>query len=247
MLYAAQASFFVITSAVPFSSLLITIASIFLPDAVFTATDFYLSDGLDGILGMILAEIEEIPDFPLISISTATALWTASKGIGAIRGGIETVYSAQKSKGFFLKCAKNALTTLTFIVFLTSAAVLLLFGDNILALLEIKPNIYSKLKLPVISAALALSFTYIYRNVAKRSKITAQSFKSHLPGGIFSSLGWIVFSYFYSIYIEYFPSPGKVYGSLAALCLVMLWVYFCMMILLLGAEINKFYIKNGKN
>ena len=32
-----------------------------------------------------------------------------------------------------------------------------------------------------------------------------------------------------------------IYGGLTALCLIMLWLYFCMIILLCGAEINKLF------
>ncbi len=39
--------------------------------------------------------------------------------------------------------------------------------------------------------------------------------------------------------MKYYPSASYIYGSLAAVMLMMLWVYFCMMILLAGAEINK--------
>ncbi|MBO5274142.1 MAG: YihY/virulence factor BrkB family protein, partial [Clostridia bacterium] len=39
--------------------------------------------------------------------------------------------------------------------------------------------------------------------------------------------------------IEIFPNFSYVYGSLAAVMLMMLWVYVCMTILLLGAEINE--------
>lgn len=67
---------------------------------------------------------------------------------------------------------------------------------------------------------------------------------SHLPGAVFSSLGWILFSYFYSLYIKWFPRSSYVYGSLAAVVFFLLWLYFCMSILLWGAEINKSVAEN---
>ena len=35
--------------------------------------------------------------------------------------------------------------------------------------------------------------------------------------------------------------PYQLYGTLTALCLILLWLYFCMIILLCGAEINKMF------
>ncbi len=49
----------------------------------------------------------------------------------------------------------------------------------------------------------------------------------------------MVFSFFYSIYIEHFSNYSFVYGSLAAIVFLMLWLYFCMNIFLFGAQINK--------
>ena len=65
--------------------------------------------------------------------------------------------------------------------------------------------------------------------------------RCHLPGAVFSAVGWVLFSFFYSLYVTDFPNAASLYGSLAAVCLLMLWVYFCLLILLLGAELNKLW------
>ncbi|MEG0019288.1 MAG: YhjD/YihY/BrkB family envelope integrity protein, partial [Oscillospiraceae bacterium] len=59
------------------------------------------------------------------------------------------------------------------------------------------------------------------------------------PGAAIASGGWLIFSFGYSIYINYFSSYASLYGSLGALMLFMLWLYMCMNILLVGALINK--------
>jgi hypothetical protein len=60
-----------------------------------------------------------------------------------------------------------------------------------------------------------------------------------IEGGMLSAAGWMLFSYLYSLYIRYFPRSAQLYGSLALLVILMLWGYFCMIIFLCGAEINK--------
>ena len=79
-----------------------------------------------------------------------------------------------------------------------------------------------------------LVFTAVYTGFSAR-KI---SFLSNLPGGLFTSAGWILFSYAFSVYINNFANYPKIYGSLTVIVLLMLWVYFAMIILLFGAEIN---------
>ena len=60
------------------------------------------------------------------------------------------------------------------------------------------------------------------------------------PGAVFTSVAWAVFSYVFSIYLEYASNMSVLYGSLTTLVVVMLWLYFCMYLLFIGAEINQY-------
>ena len=67
----------------------------------------------------------------------------------------------------------------------------------------------------------------------KRGKL-----KNQLPGAIFTAFGWTLASFLISIYMDIFKGFSNMYGSLATIVLIMLWLYFCMYIMLLGGEIN---------
>ncbi|MGN1409914.1 MAG: YihY/virulence factor BrkB family protein [Eubacteriales bacterium] len=258
--YAAQASFFVITSAVPFISLLIALISLLLPEttSVMPAINIPLmgSSGSgtassNAIIAQFLSELQTAPSVSLLSFSAVTTLWTASKGISAIRSGIETVYGVKKSSGFVKHRVNSIITTLLFIVSLTVLTVLLLFGDKLTTFLggiigERITDLFALLRMPMLSLVMAVFFTAMYSMIASRSSVIEHRVWLHIPGGLFSSVGWLVFSYLYSIYIDHFPGASRVYGGLAAVCLIMLWLYFCMIILLLGAEINKLYFAGKK-
>ena len=139
--YAAQASFFVITSSVPFISLLIAIFGLFLPEAndlshlsIPIIED--VSNSISVIFSSIMQDLKDAPSVSLLSISAVTTLWTASRGIAAIRQGIETVYGTDKTSGYVRHRMTSILTTLLFIVSLTVITVLLLFGDKLINLIS---------------------------------------------------------------------------------------------------------------
>ena len=67
-------------------------------------------------------------------------------------------------------------------------------------------------------------------------------FKEQIVGACFTAVGWTVFSYGLSIYVDYF-NGFSMYGSLTTLMLLMLWVYFCVYIMLIGGELNAFLTK----
>jgi len=240
--YAAQASFFVIISAVPFLSLLISVAGIVLPAEL---PDFLrglpVPEGFAVVFDTLIDDLRTAPNVPLLSVSAVTTLWSASRGIAAIRSGLERVYRAGRSKGFLAHRIKSLVSTLVFIAVITAAVTLMLFGDFIgegLRLAKIS-DVVMRLRTPLFTAALCVLFTVMYSSTARRSTRVKNGILPHLPGAVFSSVGWTLFSYFYSLYITHFPGASYIYGSLAAVCLIMLWLYFCMIILLLGAEVNK--------
>ena len=84
---------------------------------------------------------------------------------------------------------------------------------------------------------LTFIFIILYKLVPNKNFKLAD----HVPGALFAALGWEIFSYAYSIYIDYFADSSYLYGSLASIIFMLLWIYICMYILFLGAEINVFF------
>ena len=250
--YAAQASFFVIISMVPFISLLVSVIGLLIPaDVQSVFSSFRIPDSLTSVLGSALDNIRSAPNVSLLSVSAVTTLWSASKGTGAIRTGLETVYHAESARGFVMRKLWSLVSTLLFIVLIIVVIIVLLFGNFISDLLGKYhiPDFIMWLRFPVAFVLMCSVFCLMYSATAKRGRLVRADFLVHLPGAVFSSIGWILFSFFYSLYITYFPNASYIYGGLAAVCLIMLWIYFCMIILLLGAEVNKLYYiwKTQKN
>jgi membrane protein len=66
-----------------------------------------------------------------------------------------------------------------------------------------------------------------------------------LPGALVCACGWMGFSYAFSYYIDHYSNYTSMYGSLTTIVLFMLWLYFCMYILFIGAEINVLFQNKG--
>ena len=63
--------------------------------------------------------------------------------------------------------------------------------------------------------------------------------REQLTGAMFSAIVWSIFSWGFSLYVER-DGVGSVYGSLSIIILIMIWMYFCMYIIFVGAYINRF-------
>jgi membrane protein len=66
-----------------------------------------------------------------------------------------------------------------------------------------------------------------------------------VPGALLASLGWLVISDLFSIYVENFASLSNIYGSVYAIALSMLWLYFCLSLIFYSAAINQ-YLEDHK-
>lgn len=254
--YAAQASFFIVISAIPFIMLLINVLGYLIPEGVagvLVSMGDALPEKLRDLYLGIIAELYSRPAIRLISITAITAFWMASRGLSAVRGGLTTVYRSHPDEGFLKRILFSAVYTAAFMVILIVVIIAQLFGQQLYGTVTANfPGTRAlidsvfRFKEPIIFVFLTLFFTLLYLAVNRRGAFVRNRFIHHLPGAMFAAAGWMLFSFFYSLYTVYFSGVSYIYGSLTAVILLLLWMYVCMMILLLGAEVNKLLASRRK-
>lgn len=236
--YASQAAFFIIISALPMMILILSITGLILP----VEKEFYnelllsLPSEFQALAEVVLSEISVKSGISVLSISALTLLWSASAGVRGIGSGIRNVYGAEKDRNYFLYIVKSLLMTLLYVASVILALAIWVFGDFVLksggeqSSIGFVKLISSASLFMILSAVFMLTYRFFG---AKKSAATKTA-----PGAFFSAVGWLVFSQGFEFYIKNFSRYSYVYGSLGALIAVMLWLYFCMEILLIGAKVN---------
>lgn len=245
--YAAQACFFIILSVFPFMMLLLSLIQ-FVP--MISRADLLslviriVPDTLDSLVIGLIDELFSDSPMTILSVTAVTTLWSASRGILSIERGLNRVQEIESQKNYFLHRIVCSLYTIVFSLICILSLILLVFGDILQKrLLKLVGTVlhFDILDFPIRSiftlAVLFLFFLLIY------SLLPAQKLpiRSQIPGAVFSALGWSLFSVAFSIYFKYFGNYAITYGSLTAVVLLMLWLYFCICILFAGAEINWFF------
>lgn len=194
---------------------------------------------------MIISVINEIyntsSSSTLISITAITTLWTAGKGFLAIMRGLNTVYDINETRQYLFLRVTSAFYTLIFAIMLIATMVLFVFGNQLYLWIGQRLPVLSDTALIIISirtivgfVTLIVFFLIIYMVIPNRKT----KIMNELPGAMFCAAGWMGFSYAFSYYFDNFSDYTSMYGSLTAIVLFMLWMYFCMYILFLGAEFN---------
>lgn len=242
--FSAQAAFFLIISFFPFIMLLISMIQFF-PVEESTLMRLFSEVFPVEVNAMIISVINEIfhttASSTLISITALTTLWSAGKGFLAIMKGLNAVYEIKETRNYFLLRAISAFYTLIFAVMIIATMILFVFGNRLYFWIEHKLPGLTDTAFLIISmrtilglAILIIFFLIIYIVIPNRKA----KFMSELPGALLCAAGWMGFSYAFSYYIDNFSNYSSMYGSLTAVVLFMLWMYFCMYLMFLGAEFN---------
>lgn len=244
---AAHAAFFIILSFIPCIILLFSLlqfTSIEKVDILFMVQNTVPRNMLTFVTGIIGEAYQKTAT--TISVSALAAVWSAGRGMMALTQGLQWIAGIRESRNYF---AVRLRATLYTIVFLLSIIVFLLlgvFGNALLELITLKfpftayvTDMIIDVKNIFLTLYAVVIFTLIYRFMpGNEMKISY-----HVPGAILSSAGWMIFSYAFSRYIDEFSGFSNMYGSLTTMILLMLWLYFCMYITLMGAEFNQLLAK----
>lgn len=246
--YAAKTAYFILLSFIPFLLLLLTLAG-YTPLSEETIIDvlvnvvpkeFHLL--IELIVDNVLREISS-KSVAVVPVSAIATLWSAGKGLQALTDGLNQIYKVKETRNYFVGRLRAMLYTLLFILAIIGCFLFMIFGNKIQKMLAEHFEMVGRLtgilinmRTSMMLLILAIIFLLLYKFIPNRKA----SLRSQLPGAMISSLAWSLFSLGFSFYLDYFGF-SNMYGSLTTIILVMLWLYFCMYIMLIGAEINAYF------
>lgn len=180
----------------------------------------------------------------MLTITLITSIWSASKGTLSLVRGLNGVYNIEETRNYIILRIVSFFYTVSMIVLVLSSLILLVLGNTLYHLIiEYMPwlstllNLFINTRTILFLCIMILFFMLIYKALPARKSILI----IQLPGAIFSSVAWTLFSYGFSFYFNNYGNYSYMYGSLTAIVLIMLWLYSCMYILFLGGEINHFF------
>jgi membrane protein len=177
-----------------------------------------------------------------LSFGLLAALWAASNGMSAITETLNIAYDVKETRSWWkARFVSIALTIMLAVIIIVALAIILLgsriasfvaaaigFGDTFIVLWQI-------LQWPVVLVFLLLTFSLIYYFAPN---ITERRWKSITPGAITAVTLWILVSFAFRFYLNFFNTYSVTYGSLGALIVLMLWFYFTGAAILTGGEVN---------
>ena len=209
----------------------------------------YLTDLLEGFMpaafmpavNRVVVSTYRNASGTLVSVSALVALWSAGKGVLAISNGLNTIRGQLETRNYIFLRLRAAIYTVLFLLAIILSLVFLGFGNSISMLVNkyipvfqyVMDFIIETRTIIMILVLIVFSLSIYMFLPNKRRRL-----RSQFPGAIFTAFGWTLASFIFSVYMDIFKGFSNMYGSLTTIVIIMLWLYFCMYVMLLGGEMN---------
>jgi membrane protein len=172
------------------------------------------------------------------------ALWSTTSAMTSYMTALDLVYERRDDRSFLRK----RLVALELVAVIGSAfllvAVLLIFGPSLESLVAAHAGsasgavgwIWWIAEWPILVAGLVTAFSALLDIGPDHQHVRLRRFVS--PGSLLAAAVWLAASGGFAFYTSGFASYNKTWGSLAAVIVMLTWLWLAAFALLLGAELN---------
>ncbi len=253
---AAQVAFYFIFALFPLLLVLLNIIGLFLGAAegikeeLFAALQQVAPPSAMTLVQDTINEITNEGGGGKLTFGVVLALWSASAGVDNIRIALNDVYDLEETRPWWKYKLVSVLLTLGIALLIFLALGIVFYGGQFLNLLvsplglEISSTfILTAFSIGIVGIALVLSFALLYNFAPNHDP-----WEWHwiTPGAITAIVLWVILSLGFRLYLEYFDSYSKTYGSLGAIIVLLLWLYLTAMVILIGGIVNSVVEKIAK-
>ena len=173
-----------------------------------------------------------------VFISIFIAIWSAKKGMSAMIEGMNIAYDEEESRGFIKKTLVTLLFTVGGIIGVILSMVLVIGLPATLSSLGLAPWLQVVVRIVswVLLAGMVLTaLAVLYRYAPSRDD---PMWRWVSLGSVVAAVLWLGASIGFSYYVSNFSSYNETYGSIAAVVILLMWMFISAYIILLGAELN---------
>lgn len=245
---AAELSYYFLLALIPFLIFVTSVIGLTIGSGTGTRHQLfnYLAQVMPAsafqLIDTTIQEVSSASGGGKLSFGILATLWAASNGMGAITSSLNSAYDLKESRPWWKQRLTAMVLTMALSVFIISALLLVLAGSSIADWLasvfgfgSTFPLIWKILQWPVVLACLIFAFALIYYFAPD---FHDQKWTWLTPGAAIGVALWILVSLAFRVYLHFFDSYSATYGSLGAVIVLMLWLYFTGLAVLIGGEIN---------
>lgn len=186
----------------------------------------------------------------LLWFSLVFSIWFPMRSTGCLMHSLRKAFSRSAPENILLGQLRTLLFTIwmIFVIGLTLALVVvgrraLYFLSGFLPLSETFISVWGYLRFIILGLVMAISLGILYQLALGQRR----PLREVLPGVGSSLAAWLLLSMAFSYYVENMARYAQLYGSIATIVVVLLWLYMSGQVLILGAELSASLIHRKKH
>jgi membrane protein len=173
-----------------------------------------------------------------LALSLLAVLWSVSSGVQGLVKALNVVYDERETRGFVKLRGLSLLLTLGAIVVAVVALVLITVFPGVvdnLGLGQAGKLAASVVRWVVLALLVLVALAVVYRFAPDRAN---PRWRWVSGGAVVALVLWLLGSIGFSWYVDSFGKYNQTYGALAAVIILLLWLYLSSFAVLLGAELD---------
>ena len=242
---AATLAYYFVFALFPFLFTLVTLAA-YLPVKNAIAELMARIDPLmpEEAMGIIDAQLHALATQQrprLLTFGLLLALWSASRGVDALRTALNLSYDVKESRPWWkVQLLAVVVTIATSVLMLLSIAGLALgssAGLWLAARLHVDQFwalLWAWLRWPITAGGVMLVLALLYYFLPD----VKQEWRYVTPGSVIGTLLWLLMTWGFSVYAESFGTYDKTYGAIGGMIVLMTWFYISGFVFILGGQVN---------
>jgi len=168
-------------------------------------------------------------------VSLLLSVWSANAGIASLFDGLNVVYGEKEKRNFFVRRIVSYAFTFAALIFATASTAILVAVPIGLGLLGLGETMLVPLRWLLVLALATFAFAVVYRYGPSRERAR---WRWVVVGAAAAALGWVAASLGFSWYVNHLAHYDVTYGPLGAVMGFMVWLWVCIFVVLLGAELS---------
>jgi len=169
-----------------------------------------------------------------LASSVALSLWSANRGVKALFDGLNLAYGHVESRTF-LRLNIISLTFTIGLLFFLVLAIFVVAAFPLMFTSEHPSNLLLIGRWPMTIVVLLGSLELLYRFGPSGPR---HSYDLISPGTIVATLVWLTGSLLFSAFLQHFQDYNRTFGTLAAVDILLIWMWLSSISILIGAEFN---------
>ena len=177
----------------------------------------------------------------LVSTGALLAAWAGSNVFGSLIDSLNMAYDVQESRAWWKKRLVALVSVIAAGVFMFLASTIMLAGPEIVDWLRARTilgptvaYVWRFLQYPIAFALLVAMFWMIYYFLPN----LRQSKRQVLVGAIAGAVLWVLATLLFRAYVTNFGNYNKTYGTVGGVIVLLSWMYYTMLVILIGGELN---------